>query len=67
VTTILARTLLFAGVGILPALAGNQVLLRNLTSSDGTPAVLAAEGSTCSSFPRSPLRTSRFRAWSNWT
>jgi hypothetical protein len=45
VTTILARTFLFAGVGILPALAGNQALLRNLTSSDGAPAVLAAEGS----------------------
>ena len=43
--TVLARTLLLTGVSIFPALAGNQVLLRNLNSADGTPTVLAAGGS----------------------
>ena len=43
--TIFARTLLLTGVGILPVLAGNQVLLRNLNSDDGTPKVLAAGAS----------------------
>ena len=40
--TILARALLLAGVGIVPVFAGNQILLRNFNSSDGTPIVLAA-------------------------
>jgi uncharacterized protein (TIGR03437 family) len=43
--TTLVRTLLFASIGIFPAVAGNQVLLRNLNSADGTPEVLAAGGS----------------------
>jgi len=43
--TILVRTLLFAGAGIFPAVAGNQVLLRNLNSADGTPQILVAGGS----------------------
>jgi uncharacterized protein (TIGR03437 family) len=42
--TILAQTLLFTGVSIFPAAAGNQVLLRNLNSADGTPRILAAGG-----------------------
>jgi uncharacterized protein (TIGR03437 family) len=42
VNTILAPTLLLAGVGIVPVFAGNQILLRNFNSSDGTPIVLAA-------------------------
>jgi hypothetical protein len=40
--TIWARTLLFAGIGLLPAIAGNQVLLHNLNSSDGVPTLLAS-------------------------
>lgn len=43
--TIWARALLFAGVSIFPALAGNQVLLRNFNSSDGTPVMLATGAS----------------------
>ncbi len=43
--TILARTLLFTGVSIFPAVAGNQVLLRNLNSADGTPQILTVGGS----------------------
>ncbi len=43
--TILTRTLLFTGVSIFPAVAGNQVLLRNLNPADGTPQILAAGGS----------------------
>ena len=43
--TILARMLLFTGVSVFPAVAGNQVLLRNLNSADGTPTVLAAGAS----------------------
>ena len=42
---ILTRTLLLAGVCILPASAGNQILLRNISPADGTPQVLAADRS----------------------
>src|ERR1035438_9384304 len=45
IKTTLARTLLFTSVCISSAIAGNQVLLRNLNSADGTPTVLAAGGS----------------------
>jgi len=41
----LARTLLLAGSALFPAIAGNQILLRNLNSADGSPKVLSA-GST---------------------
>lgn len=40
--TLLARTLLFAGASLLPAFAGNQVLLHNLDPADGLPTLLAA-------------------------
>src|ERR1039457_4227273 len=42
---ILTRTLLLTGVCILPASAGNQILLRNISPADGTPQVLAADRS----------------------
>ena len=42
---ILARTVLFTGVCIFPAVAGNQILLRNLSSADGAPKILLAGGS----------------------
>jgi uncharacterized protein (TIGR03437 family) len=44
-TAITARLLLLAGIGLCPALAGNQVLLRILNPSDGTPQAMAADGS----------------------
>ncbi|HUB82441.1 MAG TPA: hypothetical protein VMB03_26770 [Bryobacteraceae bacterium] len=37
----LARTLLLTGACLIPAIAGNQILLRNLDPTDGTPALLA--------------------------
>lgn len=40
---ILTRTLLLTGVCILPASAGNQILLRNPSPADGTPKILAAD------------------------
>lgn len=41
--TILAWTLLLSGARILPAAAGNQILLRNFDPSDGAPEALAAD------------------------
>jgi uncharacterized protein (TIGR03437 family) len=43
--SILTWTLLLTGVCILPASAGNQILLRNTSPADGTPQVLAADRS----------------------
>src|ERR1035438_4020780 len=43
--SILTWTLLLTGVCILPASAGNQILLRNISPADGTPQVLAADRS----------------------
>jgi uncharacterized protein (TIGR03437 family) len=40
--TVLARTLLLASASVFPALAGNQILLRNFNAADGTPKVLAS-------------------------
>jgi uncharacterized protein (TIGR03437 family) len=43
--TTLARILLLAGAGLVPALAGNQVLLSLLNPADGTPQAIAADSS----------------------
>lgn len=43
--SILTWTLLLTGVFIVPASAGNQILLRNPSPADGTPQVLAADRS----------------------
>ncbi len=42
---ITARILLLAGIGLSPALAGNQVVLRILDPSDGVPQAIAADPS----------------------
>ena len=44
VRRIAARVLVLTYLGIYPALAGNQVLLRLLNPSDGTPQAIAADG-----------------------
>jgi uncharacterized protein (TIGR03437 family) len=45
IRSIFAGTLLLTGVCIVPASAGNQILLRNVSPADGIPQILAADRS----------------------